>query len=157
TSSTPWGWEGMCRLPPATGMMPCLPFCSIPGNSLSCACPIRWDSTQKGWTAGSMIRKAAGKERDCGPPTVPERLFTPKAAKERPARSCTSSCAPTRSHTKRKSLEQAAGRMGAFIRGDRTREFAVVSVQFLGRALEKLYRHYRKLPCPVTPYESSHP
>ena len=50
----------------------------------------------KGWTAASTIRRPAGKARGCGPPTQPERRFTPKAAKERPARSCTSSFAPIR-------------------------------------------------------------
>ncbi len=75
---------------------------------------------QKGWTAGSMIRKAAGKERDCGPPTVPERLFTPKAAKERPARSCTSSFAPIRSHTKRNLFQRVTRQLP----GKQTQEFA---------------------------------
>ena len=34
-----------------------------------CACPIRWASTPRGWTAASTIRRPAGRARACGRPT----------------------------------------------------------------------------------------
>jgi len=36
------------------------------GSSLSFACPIRWDFTPKGWTAGSTIRRLGGREGALG-------------------------------------------------------------------------------------------
>jgi len=54
-SSTRLGWARTCQLPQAMGTTRCLPCCLIAGSSLSFACPIRWDFTPKGWTAGSTI------------------------------------------------------------------------------------------------------
>jgi hypothetical protein len=51
-----------------------------------CACLIPWGFMPKGWTAGSMIRKRAGRARKSGRPTAREHLFTRKAAKGRRAR-----------------------------------------------------------------------
>src|SRR5207247_8809773 len=58
------------------------------------------DFMRKGWTAGSTIRRQAGREKDYGQPTGRELLFTRRVVKERPARSCISSFAPTRSRTR---------------------------------------------------------
>jgi hypothetical protein len=54
---------------------------------------------RKGWTAGSTIRRLAGRGRAYGPRTPRERRSTPKAAKGPRARSCTFNSAPTHSRT----------------------------------------------------------
>src|SRR5260370_29637210 len=76
----------MCRLPPAMEMTRCLRFCPRVASLSSCASLMRWGFMTKGWTAGSMIRKRAGRARESGRPTAREHLFTPKAAKGRRAR-----------------------------------------------------------------------
>jgi len=60
------------------------------GKFVMLASRIQWASTPKGWTAGSTIRRLGGKGRGSGRPTERELLFTPKGAKGRRAKSCTS-------------------------------------------------------------------
>src|SRR5882724_5855888 len=91
----------MCRLPPVTEMTHYLRYCPTVGSLLCFVSLIPWDSTRKGWTAGSTIRRLAGREKDCGQPTAPELLFMWKVVKERRARSYTSSFGLTHSRTKR--------------------------------------------------------
>src|ERR1019366_5552399 len=86
----------MSRLPPATRMEHSLPCCPTLENGLSFAYPIRWGSTPRGWMAGLMTRRLAGRAEDCGPPSAPGPRFTPRPAKEQPARSCISRSGPTR-------------------------------------------------------------
>src|SRR5260370_23335526 len=76
----------MCRLQQATGMTHYWRCCPIARSSLCFGSLIQWASTPKGWTAGWMIRKRAGRARESGRPTAREHLFTPKAAKGRRAR-----------------------------------------------------------------------
>src|SRR6266478_3557539 len=76
----------MCRLQQAMEMTRYWRFCPRVVSLSSCAYLIRWGFMATGWTAGSMIRKRAGRARGCGRPTARERLFTPKAAKGRRAR-----------------------------------------------------------------------
>ena len=61
--------------------------------------PIPSAFSPKQWTAASTIRRPAGRAGDSGPPTPPERPSTLKAAKEPPARCCTSNSARTRWRT----------------------------------------------------------
>src|ERR1700674_1130661 len=76
--------------------------CCPPAGGLLCfVSRLPWDSTRRGWTAGSTIHTLAGREKDCGQPTAPALLFTRKVVKERRARSCISSFAPTHSRTRR--------------------------------------------------------
>ena len=54
-------------------------------------------STRSGWTAASTIRTPAGRARGCGRRSARARRSTWRRARARRARSCTSSCGPTRS------------------------------------------------------------
>jgi hypothetical protein len=101
TSSTLLDWERTCQLPPATEMTRYLRCYPTAGSLLCFVYRIPWDSTRKVWTAGSTIRRLVGREKACGLLTALELLFTRKVVKERRARSCISSFAPTLSRTRR--------------------------------------------------------
>src|ERR1700730_10621373 len=112
-SSTRLDWERTCRLPPATEMMRFLHCYPTAGSLLCFVSRIPWDSTRKGWTAGSTIRRLVGREKACGLPTALELLFTRKVVKERRAKYYTSSFALTLSRTRSPQVFGSANESGA--------------------------------------------
>jgi hypothetical protein len=85
------------NVPIATGNMSDSLEALVTESSSPCVSPIRWASTPRGSTGASTIRTAAGRAGGCGLPTRAARPTTSKAVRARPARSCISSFARTRS------------------------------------------------------------
>jgi hypothetical protein len=129
------------------------------GSLLCFVSRIPWDSTQKGWTAGSAIRRLVGKEKACGLPTALELLFTRKVVRERRARSYISSFAPTRSRSRHwratnALVRQRVGKMssttihwGRILLGGLLAEVALIlAIIPLGLRLGDNFLHYTAPP-----------